>query len=270
MKWIGDFIVIATLLNMLSIQINTALTVALTLLSLYSTADTVPEFPAELLASKKHNSKLFTQGLFLDKGIFYESSGLYGQSQLLHYSDRETLASAIDTKLFAEGLTVIDDTVYMLTWKAQQLLSFNKHTLQQGKTLGYRGEGWGLSHNQQHFIMSNGSNRLTFHNQQSFALEKTLTVKGLDRLNELEYIDGVIWANRWHDDYIYAIDSKSGCILGKINLTTLRQQAVSALNNKNVTNGIAYDADKNGLWVTGKYWGEMFLIKRPTLPVPDC
>ncbi len=251
-------------------MITTLVSSTLAFFSSAGVAKPIPVFPLELVASRTHDHTLFTQGLVVDQGVFYESGGLYQRSRLVRYDTEKKRTQALDDHLFAEGLTVMGDTLYLLTWKAETLLTFNKHTLAPGKTLHYSGEGWGLTHNHQHLIMSNGSNRLSFHRPSDFAIEKTLTVKGLDRLNELDYSDGIIWANRWYNDHIYAIDSHSGCILGKIDLSRLRQQAVSARNLKNVTNGIAYDADNNGLWVTGKYWHKMFLIKRPQLAAPTC
>ncbi|MGH1487154.1 MAG: glutaminyl-peptide cyclotransferase [Cellvibrionaceae bacterium] len=232
--------------------------------------DSTPVFPVELLATENHNTRWFTQGLYHDNDDgFYISSGLYGKSALIYQTPKKTLRYSLPNHLFAEGLTVVNDELYLLTWKKGKLLVFDKTTLKKKREYNYQGEGWGLTHSPTAFIMSNGSNKLLFKDMDTFALQYDLTVQGLNNINELEYINGIIWANRWYDDFIYAIDSDTGCLLAKMNLRSLRQEAVQ-IDNKNISNGIAYDQNRKGLWVTGKYWSKRFLIKLPAVTKKSC
>ncbi len=221
-------------------------------------------FKPTVIATEAHNPAWFTQGFYRNNDGVFISSGLYGQSQLIYQGPQKTSRYTLANKYFAEGLTIIDNTLYLLTWKENTLLLFDKNTLQPIKQLHYKGEGWGLTDNDRELIMSNGSNQIFFRNKDTFDIIRTLTIKTLDYFNELEYIDGIIWANRWYDDNIYAIDSQSGCVLANINLSALRQQATQP-DNKNIANGIAYDDEHKGLWVTGKYWNKRFLITLPSI-----
>ena len=233
----------------------------------------IKALPLEVIGVLKHDNNAYTQGLFYDGDILFESSGLYGRSFIRrHDKEGSATTQGISPHLFAEGLTVIDDTLYLLTWKAGILLSFDKNTLQPKQSLRYKGQGWGLTHNDAHFIMSNGSNKLTFRNRKTFAIEKTLVVPDIDDINELEYIDGIIWANRWYNDNIYAISEDTGCIIGTLDVSSLRRQAVSFFGD-NVTNGIAYNKAQNALLITGKRWNKQFFVRLPNLPkssVSNC
>ena len=221
-----------------------------------------------VILEEEHHPSWFTQGLFAEPGDFYISSGKYGSSKLIKQLSDKTLIYPLPSKFFAEGLTIIGDDIYLLTWQEQTLFVFDKHSLRLKDQKSYVGEGWGLTHSDGYLIMSNGSNTLQFRNKHTFALEKTLDTK-INRLNELEYIEGVIWANRWYDDSIYAIDVNSGCIRARVDLKKLRASAVEP-NQYNIVNGIAYDRERNALWVTGKYWPKRYLIEMPQLSRGDC
>ena len=230
----------------------------------------IPSIKPVLLATKTQDASLFTQGLVLDGDITYLSGGLYGQSRLVKESSIQRKTRSLPKSWFAEGITIIDQNLFLLTWKRGILAIFNKDTLEQLDTLNYHGEGWGLTSNGKQLMMSNGSNQILFRHLEDFSIQRSLVIPGLDKLNELEYVDKVIWANRWYDDHIYAIDVDSGCILSKMNLQPFRQQAVKFVDNKNVTNGIGYDPKRHGLWVTGKLWSKRFLIKYPDLSRDHC
>jgi len=236
----------------------------------------------ELLQSRPHNSHYFTQGLTLVDGYFYESSGHYGRSQLYRYPlaidqkswlqkiiSHEHKQRSIDKSLFAEGLTKLDDKLYLLSWKAGRALSFDAQTLSPISEFNYTGQGWGLTDNGRDLIRSDGSDRLFFHHADNFSLLKQLQVRGLGRrwqnINELEYINGVIWANIWQEQIIIAIDADSGQVLQSVDLSEVvrleNPQGVDA-----VLNGIAYDHQRNALWVTGKNWRKLYLIRvSPTI-----
>lgn len=236
--------------------------------SILSASNSVPLRPT-VLAKEPYNRKWFTQGLYKDKESFYISSGLYNQSVIIYQSPSKNLRYFLPPQYFAEGLTVIDDKLFLLTWKEETLFVFDKNTLTPIKKLIYKGEGWGLTHNKKSFIMSNGTNTLKFRDKNSFEVQHTLTINNLNNINELEYVDGIIWANRWYDEKIYAIDSEKGCVLTSIDLTNLRLASTTPDKN-NIANGIAYDKEKNGLWVTGKYWNHRFLIALPQLDKTRC
>ena len=219
----------------------------------------------QILATAKHNPASFTQGWVKEGDTFYESSGLYGRSFISRYDTHAEVTFNLPRQYFAEGLTLLGNTLYLLTWKKGKLLLIDKRSLDITQEINYQGEGWGLTHNGQQLIMSNGSNELLFRHRQTFAIEKRLTVTGLKAINELEYVNGIIWANEWNDDHIYGIHSETGCVLKKIDLSALRQQTVRTPKSDNIVNGIAFDKVRNGLWVTGKFWPKRYLIALPTI-----
>lgn len=231
----------------------------------------------ELLQTLDHNPTLFTQGLIYHSGFFYESSGHYARSRLVRYSEVQQnkhwfkqLFTAnkdqrnLERTIFAEGLTRLGDTLYLLSWKSGRAFSFNAETLNPIDEFSYAGEGWGLTHNGIELIRSDGSDHLYFHSAEDFSVSRRLEVKGLGRswrnINELEYVDGVIWANIWQENIIIAIDAKTGMVNYSVDLSKLVQQE----NPKKVDavlNGIAYDTEREAFWVTGKYWQKLYLIR---------
>jgi len=230
----------------------------------------IPLLDYQLLDTQPHNVNSFTQGLVFEAPYFYESSGLYGKSFITRYSpQKKEQRVIISATLFAEGLTIIGQQLYLLTWRKGILQVYNKQTLALQKTLHYRGEGWGLTSDGHQLIMSDGSNRIRFRDPHTLEIKRQLTIKGLDKLNELEYTQDIIWANRWFDNAIYAISASNGCILGKVNLTALRHHSVTP-DHRNVLNGIAYDHQQQGFWVTGKFWPTRYLIRIETPSDTHC
>lgn len=229
----------------------------------------------EVVTERSHKKQLFTQGLLLDNEHFYESSGLYGRSMLVRYpfaepenkwaqlSAKFTQQASLAPQYFAEGLALFNDKLYLLTWREETLLIYNRETLVLERTLRYRGEGWGLTNNDTHLIRSDGSHQLTFHEPDNFKPVRVLDVhengKPLTQLNELEFIEGKIWANIWYNNRLVEIDPQSGAVVGSVDLTALASQFT--INSEQVLNGIAYDAERQVLWVTGKLWPKMFLVK---------
>ncbi len=220
----------------------------------------------ELIHASEHPSNHFTQGLIIDNNVLYESSGLYGKSFIYQY-DLDTQQKKyvrLPKELFAEGITIIGDTLYVLTWKAGVMILLDKKSLSYKGSMHYQGEGWGLTTDGENLIMSDGSEQLTIRDPKGLGIKKTLTVKGVNYLNELEYHNGIIWANRWYDDLIYLISADDGCVLGTIDVSKLKQAATADKNN--VTNGIAYHKETQGFLITGKFWSQQFLIKPHELP----
>lgn len=230
----------------------------------------------EIIAERSHKNTLFTQGLVLDGGHFYESSGLYKQSLLVRYpveepkgtwakmSARFSQQVALPPQYFAEGLALFNNKLYLLTWREQTLMIYNRKTFTLEKTLRYTGQGWGLTNDDKHLIRSDGSHRLYFHEPENFKVVRTLEVSrdmaAVERLNELEYIKGKVWANIWHENHLVEIDPATGQVVGFLDLTDL-VESLTLTNSEQVLNGIAYDAEQDALWVTGKLWPKMFLIK---------
>ncbi len=239
--------------------------------SVNTQARSIPLIDFTILATENHNPQSFTQGWVKEDDTFYESSGLYGRSFIQRYNQHSTETRQLPKRYFAEGLTLWNNKLYLLTWREKTLLVINKHSLATEKTLPYKGEGWGLTHNGKYLIKSNGTAQLTLHEPGSFTRVKTLKIPHVKQLNELEYTKGILWANDWKTDKIYAINMEKACIIGVINLTTLRKNTVHP-DARNVLNGIAYDSTHNALWVTGKYWPKRYLLSNVLLNThsQDC
>lgn len=231
----------------------------------------------QVIAERHHKSTLFTQGLEIADGLFYESSGLYGKSQLVAYPVAEpeggtwakisapfTRQHKLADTYFAEGLTLVGDKLYLLTWKEGTLLVFNKNTFTLEKRLSYQGEGWGLAYDGKQLIRSDGSSQLHFHAPDTFARQKSLQVheqgQPVSRLNELEYHAGFIWANIWYQDRIIKINPANGEVVATLDLTALRE-GLNISSREQTLNGIAWDETQQGFWVTGKLWPKMFLLR---------
>ncbi|MFA0811766.1 glutaminyl-peptide cyclotransferase [Microbulbifer epialgicus] len=222
--------------------------------------------PYSILEERLRGGNHFTQGFFFDGQRWWESSGLYRHSWLAEYTDPTTKPVRrkwLPRKLFAEGLTVLGDKLYLLTYKAGEAHIYRASDLHHLEVLSYSGEGWGLTSNGTYLIMSNGSDELTFRDPDTFEVLRRLKVQGggeeWSNLNELEFAKGLIWANIWQDSRIVAIDPQTGEVRGAIDLIALSPDIRS--HPDTVANGIAWDKARNGLWVTGKYWKQIYLIR---------
>ena len=238
-------------------------------------ADTCPvaeNLPWEVVASKPHDPNLFTQGLVFVDDTLAESTGLYGQSRVLLHHPRGTEAMAMPRGRFGEGLTFFDQKLWQLSWKAGELHVFQTKPLEPLKTLHYDGEGWGLSHNGDEFVMSDGSEHLSFRNSTDFHISRSITVrdqtKTIKNLNELEWVEGQIFANIWQTDRIARIDPISGCVSGWLDLTELWPRFIRPAH-ADVLNGIAWHAETRQLWVTGKFWPRLYALKLTALTKPS-
>jgi len=214
-----------------------------------------------------HDPGAYCQGLVYDRGTLYEGTGNYGHSSLRIVdleSGRVRRQHDLDRRLFGEGITVWKEYLIQLTWKNRQAIVYDRTTFQEIKRFTYHGEGWGLTQNGKHLIMSDGSSILRFLDPDTFAIVRRVTVReGSHRvryLNELEYIDGVIYANVWQTDRIAKIDPKSGRVLAWLDLTGLYPPSQRP-DSDCVLNGIAFDAPNRRLLVTGKHWPSLFEIK---------
>ena len=214
-----------------------------------------------------HSTDVFTQGLEFHQGLLYESSGQRGHSMVQARpldSSQAIRQTALDNHLFGEGITILGDNLYQLTWQSKRGFIYNKNTLASEGEFTIRGEGWGITNNGQQLIYSDGSNQLRFLNSQTLSVEKNLSVhangKAVHRLNELEWVEGLIYANIWRSHWMVMIDPRSGEVVGRVNLKKLLP---NSLRNKktDVLNGIAYDQATQRLFVTGKYWPRLYQIE---------
>jgi glutamine cyclotransferase len=214
-----------------------------------------------------HDSNAFTQGLILVDGKLLESTGQEGSSSLRRVElETGKILKKVDVPLpyFAEGITVLNGKIYQLTWQHQFGFIYDLQTLERLGDFKYQGEGWGLTTDGTSLIMSDGSNRLRFIDPSSFRVTKTINVidgtTPVDDLNELEFVQGEIYANIWHDDRIAVVDPQNGRVKAWIDLTGLLPEG-ELPDEEAVLNGIAYDQSSNRLFVTGKLWPRLFEIK---------
>lgn len=214
-----------------------------------------------------HDAQAFTQGLIYLDGHLYESTGLNGQSTLRE-EDLETgrvlKEVSVPSQYFAEGLTNWGNTLIQLTWKSHMAFVYDRSSFRLLRTLHYPWEGWGLTQDGKHLILSDGSETLHFLNPEDMTEVRSVRVtdKGssVKELNELEYIHGEIYANVWMTDRIARISPETGKVLGWINLSGILPE-IEVRGNDAVLNGIAYDATRNRLFVTGKLWPRVFEIQ---------
>lgn len=214
-----------------------------------------------------HDPHAFTQGLAYVDGHLYESTGLNGQSSLRMVdltTGRVLQSVAVPSKYFAEGLAPWGSTIVQLTWQSHIAFVYDRFSFRLLKTFHYDGEGWGLTQDGKHLILSDGTADLRFFDPNTFREVRRITVKDqgmpVTELNELEYVDGEIYANIWHSDRIACISPQTGQVLGWINLTGLLPDSERS-GPEAVLNGIAYDAAHDRLFVTGKLWPKLFEIK---------
>ena len=218
-----------------------------------------------------HDPAAFTQGLAYHDGFIYEGTGQYGQSTLRR-TELETGAilqsQALSRLHFGEGIALDDDRIVQLTYKSGVGFVRDRKTFRVLREFRYAGEGWGLTYDGEHFIMSDGSATLRLLDPKTFAVTSSLTVtnggKPVRKLNELEMVRGEIYANIWQSDWIARISPRSGKVTGWIDLSDLRVEARKRVRRGakfDVLNGIAYDEQSDRLFVTGKLWPVMFEIR---------
>ena len=227
----------------------------------------VPVYTYEVVNVLPHDPGAFTQGLVYLDGVLYESTGLNGQSSLRRV-DLKTgqVLQRIDVapEYFAEGLAVLGDRLVQLTWQNHQGFVYDRATFRREKEFAYDGEGWGLTTDGQSLILSDGTDRLRFLDPVTFEVKRTVDVVLVDhpveRLNELEYVKGEIFANVWGENYIVRIDPATGRVTGLVDFGGLLPEQDRKADT-DVLNGIAYDAAGDRLFVTGKRWPKLFEVR---------
>lgn len=221
-----------------------------------------------VLNVRPHDATAFTQGLQLVDGVFYEGTGLEGQSSLRRVDPKSGTVlqqDKLDPQFFGEGVTVLGDKIYQLTWKNNTGIVYDKNTLKELRRFSYATEGWGLTNDGQRLILSDGTPQITFYDpntlQPTGAIMVSLFGLPISQINELEYIDGRIYANLWQTNLIVRINPASGQIDGVVDLSGLLSYAPPSTSQTDVLNGIAYDPKTGHLLVTGKLWPALFEIE---------
>lgn len=238
-----------------------------------------PVYGYEVVNVYPHDKDAFTQGLAFDEdGNFYEGTGKQGESTLRKVDLKtgkvlkQYHLNNLDPRIFGEGITIVGDNIVQLTWRWQMGIVYDRKDFEKPndqpveqplKYFRYRGEGWGLTYDGTHLIMSDGTARLRFLDPKTFRQVRLLTVtdgrRQINNLNELEFIEGEIYANVWHTDHIARISPKTGKVVGWIDLRGLLKPG-EVRDDQAVLNGIAYDAKNKKLYVTGKNWPKLFEI----------
>lgn len=230
---------------------------------------TIVNYTYRVINTYPHDPDAFTQGLlFYPDGTLYEGTGLrQGRSSIRKVALETGQVLQIHNladQYFGEGIVIFDDKLYQLTWQANLGFIYDKTTFEQLDTFTYPTEGWGLTHNGTALIMSDGTATLYFRDPATFAelrrVQVTAAGQPVVRLNELEYINGDVYANVWQTNFIVIINPNTGHVTGRIDLTGILDTS-DLTDPVDVLNGIAYDATTNRLFVTGKLWPQLFEIE---------
>lgn len=226
-----------------------------------------PVYGYEIVNVYPHDASAFTQGLVFADGVLYEGTGLHGASRLRQVelaTGRVLQDYRLPTQYFGEGITLWNDTIVQLTYQSHLGFVYEKESFALRREFRYATEGWGITHDGEHLIMSDGTATLYFLDPGSFEVVNQLVVTdrgtAVAQLNELEYVQGAIYANVWPTSRIAIIAPETGQVSGWLDLTGLLS-AEDRLQPVDVLNGIAYDAAQDRLFVTGKYWPKLFEIE---------
>ncbi|WJK42065.1 glutaminyl-peptide cyclotransferase [Solwaraspora sp. WMMA2056] len=233
-----------------------------------SVSESVEPLRVEVLERYPHDPAAFTQGLELHDGDLYEGTGQYGESELRVVDlDTGEVRRSVDLPVgdFGEGITVAGSRVWQITWREGVAYERDPVTLAERRRVDYAGEGWGICHDTaaDRLIMSDGTDKLTFRDPASFAETGSVSVTRagtpLTQINELECVDGVVWANVWQTDEIVRIDPGSGAVTGQVDAAGLLSDAERA--GADVLNGIAAVPDSDEFLITGKYWPTLLRVR---------
>ena len=227
----------------------------------------VATYGYEVVQVSPHDPKAYTQGLVFHDGKLLESTGQVGRSslRLVEIETGKVLQKVdVPAPYFAEGITLLKGKIYQLTWQHGVGFIYDAGSLEKRGEFNYQGEGWGLTNDGQSLVLSDGTPQLRFLDPENFQVQKTIKVSDgsepQSRINELEFVQGEIFANIWHAERIARINPQTGMVVGWINLSGLLAPG-EVHDNEAVLNGIAYDETKGRLFVTGKLWPKLFEIR---------
>jgi glutamine cyclotransferase len=234
----------------------------------------IRDYTYKIVHEYPHDKGAFTQGLLYLNGFLYEGTGQPGQSSIrkVKLETGEVLQKRdVPEPYFGEGIAVLQDRLYELTWQAEKGFIYDLSTFAPKGDFPYPGEGWGLTSDEHHLIMSDGTSRLRFLDPGNMQETGRIAVEGdagpVSRLNELEWIKGEIWANIWREDRIVRINPATGKLTGSIDMRGLLPLAQHP-DPEDVLNGIAYDAQGDRIFVTGKHWPKLFEIQVVPVAAP--
>ena len=229
--------------------------------------------PYSIVNQYPHDPHSFTEGLSFYKGQLFESTGSPDDSiengSWVGRVDLQTGKIIKQVRLgkdfFGEGSTILNDKLYYLTWTTNKGFVYDVNTFKKLREFSYPGEGWGLTHDGTNLIMSNGTNNLTYYHPDSLTMIKMISVTDnngpVGNLNELEFINGHIYANQWQTSYILKIDPTTGKVTGKIDCSNIENLIRQKSPDANYMNGIAFDNETQKMFITGKYWPQLFEIR---------
>jgi glutamine cyclotransferase len=230
-------------------------------------SDGIPVYTYNIVNTYSHDRNAFTQGLVFEDGVLYEGTGRFGQSTLRRVELETGVVLQIrelSDQFFGEGIAIYEDKIIQLTWQSNIGFVYDKDSFELLQEFNYSTEGWGITHDGERLIMSDGTSTLHFLDPQTFEEIGQLEVFDNDgpitRLNELEYIQGEIYANIWQTDWVARIAPETGRVIGWVELGGLLT-AEDLSEPVDVLNGIAYDAEADRLFVTGKLWPKLFEIE---------
>lgn len=225
----------------------------------------------EIIRSIPHDDSSFTQGLIVDGDHIIETTGWYKKSKInvLSLSDGKTINSKpLPEDVWGEGLTKLNGKYFVLTYKENKMYVIDPKTLEITNTIKYEGEGWGLTTDGKNLVMSDGSDQITFRNPDNMSVTKKIDVtfegKKIEKINELEWVNGLIYANVWYTDVILAINPDNGKVEKWYNMAGIQFKLDHTDKNTNTLNGIAYDVVNKKFYITGKNWSNIFEVKLNT------
>ncbi|HRH59138.1 MAG TPA: glutaminyl-peptide cyclotransferase [Chitinophagaceae bacterium] len=229
-----------------------------------------PAIAYTIIKAYPHNTKSFTEGLFWHDNALYESTGNNGESKLMKINletgnaDKEV---KIPDEYFGEGISMMNGKIYQLTWKEHKVFVYDSKTFEKTSELAWPFEGWGMTHNDSLLIISTGSSNIYFVDPKDFSQKRILAVTNnygpVSNINELEYVDGYIYANLYQTNYILKINTETGKVEAQMDLTGILDRTGKSYNADgiDVLNGIAYNPASKTFYVTGKYWPALFEIQ---------
>lgn len=233
-----------------------------------TTADATPKIAYKLRSSWPHDTQAFIQGLVIHEGNLYESTGQKGSwvGIVDIKTGKPDKKVVLDDKYFGEGITILNNKVYQLTWTSKVGFVYDLKTFEKLKEFEIPSkEGWGITHDTKNLILSDGTDKLTFLDTATLKTVRTVNVTdengAVDKINELEFVKGYVMANLWETNTIVRIDPQSGKVVARLDLTPLSQNANMLNPRADVLNGIAYHSTTDLLLVTGKYWPKIYALQ---------